>query len=168
MNGLFFVCYICFPMNSEIIIKDHDPYYQPGISDLLDGIQSEFSESIYGRNPPTNPIPVKLWLALHNDVVVGTVGIAALNNNNAALKSMMVQKEFRGADKGVSGMLLDTALKYALSIDVQQIYLGTMTQFKAAQHFYRKHFFTEIGREQLPGDFVCNPVDDVFFRLLLK
>jgi hypothetical protein len=48
------------------------------------------------------------------------------------------------------------------------MYLGTMTQFKAARVFYINHGFTEITRDQLPADFVCNPVDDVFFYLQLN
>lgn len=155
-------------MTASITITSYQLHHQPGISDLLDGIQGEFSQSIYAQNPPKNPLPVKLWVALYNDVVVGTVGIILLSNGNAALKSMMVQKEFRGGDHGLSGSLMNRALQYARDAGAQNIYLGTMAQFKAAQQFYRKHGFVEITARDLPADFIINPVDDVFFRLQIN
>src|SRR5207244_2234314 len=109
---------------------DFDPYYQPGVDDLLDGIQSEFSETIYAQSTPKIrvPLPVKYWMALHNDILVGTVGVATLSNNNVALKRMMVQKDYRGRDIGLSDALLDIALKHSISIGAKKVFLGTMTQ----------------------------------------
>lgn len=129
----------------------------------MDGIQSEFPQSIYAQNPPINTLPVQLWSAMDGDIVVGTVGIVLLAGKNAVLKSMMVRKEYRGAAVGLSARLMDMALQYADSNGARHIFLGTMTQFKAAHQFYRKNAFKQIGRQDLPADFVINPVDDVFF-----
>jgi N-acetylglutamate synthase-like GNAT family acetyltransferase len=154
-------------MDSLITIVDYRPAYQPGIADLLDGIQSEFPQSIYSRSTIASPEP-RLWVALHNNIVVGMVGLLLIGDDNAVLKNMMVQKEYRGNALGLSKCLLGAALAYAAVENVRNIYLGTMTQFKAAQSFYKKHSFTMIERLELPKDFIINPVDDIFFMLHLN
>ena len=65
-------------------------------------------------------------------------------------------------------MLLLNVLNWAKSNGVNTMYLGTMTQFKAAQKFYEKHHFTMIGVEQLPRDFPINPIDSIFYKLNLS
>ncbi|NQZ22778.1 MAG: GNAT family N-acetyltransferase [Colwellia sp.] len=74
------------------------------------------------------------WIALVDDNVVGTVGLS-LKNDYAILKSMFLQKEFRGASIGLSNMLLKKALTHCKTTKISEIYLGTMVQFKAAQRF---------------------------------
>jgi len=155
-------------MNNNIIITGYTPDHQTGIADLLDGIQAEFTESIYARSTPGREVllpPVTYWVALQDGVVVGTAGIAALAYGNAMLKGMMVQQEQRGT--GLAARLLDAVLGYAATMGAEQLYLGTMTQFKAAQRFYNKHGFRRITMQELPADFIINPVDDVFFSLAL-
>ncbi len=44
------------------------------------------------------------------------------------------------------------------------IYLGTMSQFKAAHKFYEKNGFKKIIISNLPLSFITNPIDDVFYK----
>ena len=80
---------------------------------------------------------------------------------------MMLQKKYRGKDKQVADALLQTVLTDAGKAGITTMFLGTMIQFTAAQHFYIKHGFVEINTNELPGDFISNPVDKVFFMLRL-
>jgi hypothetical protein len=40
-----------------------------------------------------------------------------------------------------------------------------MDQFKAAQKFYEKNGFIKITENQLPKNFIHNPIDRVFYLL---
>jgi ribosomal protein S18 acetylase RimI-like enzyme len=61
-------------------------------------------------------------------------------------------------------MLLDTLINFAIDSKVSNIFLGTMSQFKAAQKFYKKHNFIIIPQTFLPIDFPINPVDTIFYK----
>ena len=100
------------------------------------------------------------------ETVLGTIGFFTLENNNIELKRMFLRKEFRG--QNVAKALLDTVINSAIEDNHSCIYLGTMTQFKAAQAFYEKNGFTKIPQTSLPKDFLINPVDKVFYKKELK
>lgn len=159
-------------MNANYVITDFLPEHQPGIDRLLSGIQDEFAETIYGpqtlKMKDAAALPArKYWVVTHHNKVVGAIGVVILQDCNACLKSMLLQKEYRGSDTGIANNLLLTAITYTKLFLTRQLFLGTMLQFKAAQAFYLKHGFTQIPETSLPLDFSKNPVDKVFFRLLL-
>jgi N-acetylglutamate synthase-like GNAT family acetyltransferase len=89
-------------------------------------------------------LPDKYWLALKENEVIGTVGLLFIQPQNAILKSMMVRKDFRGRMHGLSRLLLQKAMDCCLEKEIEEIYLGTMAQFKAAQKFYQKNGFKRI------------------------
>ena len=76
---------------------------------------------------------------------------------------MMLKKEWRSKSLGVSKALLETAIEWCEAHKISKIYLGTMTQFTAAQSFYINNGFIEISEHDLPSDFLTNPLDTVFF-----
>src|SRR5436853_40413 len=82
-----------------------------------------------------------------------------LTGRSAAIKRMMVDKNYRGTVMGVSAGLLDACVSFARNSGAESVYLGTMSQFKAAQKFYLKHGFREITLEELPSDYTPNPID---------
>lgn len=156
-------------MMEDIVITDFEESYQPGVDGLLDSIQDEYAENIYGPGALKMKDAAKLhgrryWVALRNGEVVGTVGLILLSKNNAVLKSMLLHKDYRGRDRKIAYRLMTTAMDHARNSGAATLYLGTMAQFEAAIAFYRKHGFTEIVESELPGDFVGNPVDVVFFN----
>ena len=93
------------------------------------------------------------------------MGLELLSNGNAVLKRMMTDKEYRGAGSGLAAKLLHLAVDWGRSQEVKAIYLGTMSQFKAAQKFYTKHGCIEVRTSQLPSDMPINPIDSLFYRL---
>jgi N-acetylglutamate synthase-like GNAT family acetyltransferase len=167
-----FECTIDQLMEPGITIVDFENTHQPGIDRLMDDVQKEFSETIYG--PGSKKIidvaflpDRKYWVALQGNVVIGTIGVVLMKNGNAALKSMILQKEYRGSHTRIADNLFRVAKEKVWGQHATQLFLGTMIQFKAAQAFYVKHGFIGISEDELPADFVKNPVDKVFFKLLL-
>jgi len=105
------------------------------------------------------------WVALFNNTPVGTIGLVPFNQEIAIIKRMFLHKDHRGREKNVSQKLMDTVLEEARRKKIKQIFLGTMSQFKAAQRFYLKNNFDEIKKEELPANMNLSPLDTVFFRL---
>ncbi|MDZ4759092.1 MAG: GNAT family N-acetyltransferase [Bacteroidota bacterium] len=149
------------------------PYYtkhQYSIDEMMQGIASEFEESI-SLPPEQVPAILKIlpnpyWIAVLGDKMVGTAGLAGMKNNFAALRRMFVDKSFCGM--GLSETLLNMTLEAAKTYGADMIYLGTMAQFRAAQKFYEKHGFIQICKEDLPNYFPLNPIDKVFYKLSLN
>lgn len=152
-----------------IRIIAYEEEYQRGIDKMLTSIEQEFDQKIRDSSKKKkNTLPHKYWLALKDKEVVGTVGLLFIEPQNAILKSMMVQKEFRGSAKGLSHLLLQKAIDCCREKGIKGIYLGTMNQFKAAQKFYQKNGFKEISKKELPNNFLENPLDSVFFYKKIK
>ena len=110
----------------------------------------------------------KYWVAFNNTEIVGTVGILKIDNTSSLLKNMFVKKEYRGKDFTISHSLLKKACEWSEAEDLNQIYLGTMSQFKAAHKFYEKNGFKEIVRSKLPTSFIINPLDEIFYYKTFK
>lgn len=154
-------------------IVEYNPGYQPGINQMMAGIEKEFPVPITG--PQYTKIyevykfpDHKFWVALHGDKVVGTIGLTLFSNGVAILKRMMVAKDYRGKDSIVNGfntaaLLLNESLNWAKEKGFKQVSLGTMDQFKAAQSFYVKNGFREIKKEGLPAEYTSNPIDTLFY-----
>lgn len=103
------------------------------------------------------------WIALFNGEVVGTVALADIGANQAALRKMFVKAAYRGASHGVATSLLETLLQCCRTRQVQEIYLGTTAKFLAAHRFYEKNQFSEIARNKLPPGFSVMAVDTKFY-----
>lgn len=143
--------------------------HEGDVNSLKAEISKEFDKPISLSNSLTKKkIVDEYWMAEKNDLVIGTIGIIKLRNKNAILKSMFVKKEYRGDKNGVSKLLLKTAINWSKKEKIDNIFLGTMMQFKAAQKFYEKYNFYKINRIDLPTDFVHNPIDNVFYKLELN
>ncbi|MEM5564647.1 GNAT family N-acetyltransferase [Psychroserpens sp. AS72] len=138
--------------------------HQNGIEIMMNNIAMEFDHDIFSKPSKATPnIPDAYWVALNGDDVIGTIGVLNIENDFAILKKMMLKKEYRGKSLGVSKSLLETAINWCKDNHIPKIYLGTMTQFKAAQLFYSNNGFVRISEEKLPDNFLNNPLDTVFF-----
>lgn len=149
----------------HIQIRTYQKQDQVGIDLMMAEIAAEFASPIAqndGKVPPKLPDP--FWVASYGDQVVGTIGLIPIRKDIAILKSMMVKKGFRGKSWGVSNSLMATAMAWCTENNFQAIYLGTMHQFISAQQFYKKNGFTEIAQQDLPSEFLINPLDKVFFQ----
>jgi N-acetylglutamate synthase-like GNAT family acetyltransferase len=111
------------------------------------------------------------WVALDSDandnVVVGTVGLLDIGNQQAALRKMFVAASHRGAAHGVARRLLDTLLAWCRARGVHEVYLGTTDKFLAAHRFYEKNGFHDVDRAKLPERFPVMVVDTKFYALHL-
>ncbi len=144
--------------------------HQTLVDRLIGNISTEFelpitsSSSIPMKNV-AHVIGNQFWVAMHKDVLIASIGIMRMGNKRAVVKSMFVAKEYRGKD--VAALLLDHAMKYCLRRSIEEVYLGTMSQMKAAQKFYEKNGFVSIEEKEVPIYFGMNPLDDVFYKLEL-
>jgi N-acetylglutamate synthase-like GNAT family acetyltransferase len=156
---------------TPIEIIPFEDHHQPGIDIFMTALAKEFPENIF--SPQFKKVKEvallpghKYWVAQAGDNVIGTAGLLTLAGNNAEFKRMFLDKKFRG--QGIAKTLLDTVINAAVNNKVSWIFLGTMTQFKAAQSFYEKNGFIQIPQALLPADFSINPIDKVFYKKDLK
>ncbi|MCH1722384.1 GNAT family N-acetyltransferase [Lactococcus formosensis] len=109
----------------------------------------------------------QFWLAVDEEKgVVGTLGIVKFNAQQAVLKKMFVNVEYRG--KSVAQLLLDNLFEYCRIEDIKEIYLGTVEQFKAAHRFYEKNDFILINEKMLPEDMPRMEVDTIFYEKISR
>jgi N-acetylglutamate synthase-like GNAT family acetyltransferase len=152
-----------------IRIAEYDPVYQQAIDRMMETIQAEYDEVITTKhsikiNEAFKLPGQKYWVALCGEELAGTIGVILHSSDFAVVKRMMVAQPYRGS-QGAAGMLFETGITWARSNGARHIYLGTMTQFKAAQKFYVKNGFREIDPATLPPDIKVNPMDSVHYRL---
>lgn len=107
------------------------------------------------------------WVAEAGRQVVGTIGLKGFGRGRLALRKMFVDASWRGAARGVSGLLMDTALGWAREKEARVLYLGSVEQMHAAHRFYEKHGFEVVAKDDVPRDFPLAHVDTKFFRLTL-
>lgn len=151
-----------------ILIRPFKQSDHKGVDKMMFEINQEFETSIFNTHPAKKPISnTQFWIASHEAEIVGSIGILVISNDHAILRSMFVKASFRGRDINVSSLLLKTVIDWAKTKNLSAIYLGTMTQFKAAHKFYEKNKFQKITSSELPIDFIKNPIDDIYYKLSL-
>ncbi|MBB3592235.1 N-acetylglutamate synthase-like GNAT family acetyltransferase [Rhizobium sp. BK529] len=106
----------------------------------------------------------QFWVAVKDGVIVGTIGLKDIGNNQAALRKMFVATEVRGREHGVAARLLEALFAHAGDVGVTDIFLGTTDKFVAAHRFYEKNGFAEILAKDLPRAFPRMAVDSKFYR----
>ncbi len=154
--------------SNNIIVTPYQNIHQDGIDEMMQEISKEFDKEISTKPTHTTPlVPDAYWVALNKKRVIGTIGVVMVKNEFTILKRMMLEKSFRGEACGISKLLLQTAISWCAQNNINEIFLGTMNQFKAAQMFYEKNGFRKVLRTELPEKFLANPLDTVFFQLKL-
>lgn len=160
-------------ITDEIQVIPFSDNYQADVTEFMDTIEREFAEPISHSNPATKKmselanLPTeKYWVAVANGKAVGTIGFSLISNRTIVLKRMFISAAFRG--KGIANLLLNVLLTCATEHKMKSIYLGTMSQFKAAHQFYERSGFEKIDRVELPKDFPVNPVDTLFYYKSLE
>lgn len=160
-------------MNS-LAIKPFEAKHQVGVEELVLPIQQvEFGVPITREQQPDlmsigetfQTGNGNFWVALDGDRVVGTIGVVDISNKQAALKKMFVAKEYRGKEKGLSQLLMTTAIEWCKTKGIKQVFLGTTEKMYAAHRFYEKNGFVEVLMSQLPPLFPVVSVDTKFYRL---
>lgn len=141
---------------------------QGGIDRMINSIADEFELPISNGNKSEIQPLDNFWVALNDKEIIGTIGIMKIDNSFSILKNMFVKKEYRGREFGLAQLLLNKVVDWCNSKSISNIYLGTMSQFKAAHKFYEKNEFRKVIKNELPLSFITNPIDDVFYKKILN
>lgn len=158
---------------AEFQIVPVAPAHYPAVAQLVLAIQrEEFGiPATYEGQPDLQDIAGffrrgsgEFWVAVANDVPVGTIGLLDLGGGQGCLRKMFVKRAWRGSDKGVAQASLDTLLAHATERGIDDIFLGTIDKFVAAHRFYRRNGFVQIAEDELPTGFPRMHVDTMFFR----
>ncbi|MDG6190247.1 GNAT family N-acetyltransferase [Lactococcus formosensis] len=153
------------------LIAYNDTYKQAVIDLILSIQKDEFGVGVdLADQPDLQDIHAhysQFWLAVDEEKgVVGTLGIIKFNAQQAVLKKMFVNVEYRG--KSVAQLLLDNLFEYCCIEDIKEIYLGTVEQFKTAHRFYEKNDFILINEKMLPEDMPRMEVDTIFYEKISR
>jgi N-acetylglutamate synthase-like GNAT family acetyltransferase len=163
-------------MNKSIeVIPYTDNYKQEVINLIVNIQQNEFSISITSDDQPDLNNIAKFyqtnsgnfWIALHENKAVGTISLLSIDNNQAALRKMFVDKNFRGTHFNTAQLLLKALFDWACVNSFKEIYLGTTSKFLAAHRFYEKNGFILIDKSSLPDKFPIMEVDSRFYKYSL-
>lgn len=164
-------------MNNSPIVKEYSCEYQFQVIELILQIQQkEYNVPITKEDQP-DLLSIEdfyqtgngnFWIALFDDKVVGTISLLDIGNQQAALRKMFVDKEFRGPKYRTASLLLHNALKWANEKSINAVYLGTTVQFLAAHRFYEKNGFQSIDPKELPNSFPILQVDKKFYKYLVR
>ena len=144
-------------MSEDVQIRRAVPEESDAIATVLSEAFAEY-ESLYTAEAfaATTPTPEQIlgrlregpiWVALKNDVVVGT--IAAVQKNEALyLRGMAIAPAARGA--GVGRKLLECAEGFALQLGCERLLLSTTPFLTRAIRLYEHHGFRRNDEE--PND----------------
>jgi N-acetylglutamate synthase-like GNAT family acetyltransferase len=89
----------------------------------------------------------KIYFALHDDDVVGTVSLLKVSDEEYELAKMAVTEKYKSA--GIGKLLMEHCIAEAKKLNAKKLTLVSNTKLEAAIHLYRKYGFVEI---QLPTD----------------
>lgn len=87
----------------------------------------------------------RLWLALLEDRVVGTIAIAEIDSATARLRRMFVLPQVQR--RGIGQQLFDIALKFSKEKGYHRMVLDTDRLMHSAQSFYEQNGFHRVTRE---------------------
>lgn len=161
----------------QLVIESYSDTYLTEVQSLIVEIQTaEFGIDIDISQQPdlyhiSNFYQVgagDFWIAKYDEAMVGTISLLDIGNRQMALRKMFVKKDFRGQVFKTGQLLLDVAIAHATKKFIDAIYLGTTEKFIAAQRFYEKNNFTEVGKKELPIAFPVMTVDSKFYILELR
>ncbi|MGE5380776.1 MAG: GNAT family N-acetyltransferase [Methylocystaceae bacterium] len=108
------------------------------------------------------------FVALDQDLVVGTIGLLNIGSQQGVLRKMFVKQQYRGKVYHTAYLLLTELLSWAYDHNFNDVFLGTTPWFLAAHRFYEKHGFQEITASDLPPGFPIMKVDTKFYYLPLN
>ena len=103
------------------------------------------------------------WGAFDGELLIGTIALLKAGERMAALRKMFVRQAYRGKASGVAGALLKTLEDYCVEEGITDLYLGTVSQLKAAQRFYERNGFERVAVEDLPPGFPRTTPDKIFY-----
>jgi GNAT superfamily N-acetyltransferase len=154
------------------IIPFNYSFQQQVIDFILNIQQNEFGIPVTAKDQPDlASIPSiyqvnngNFWIAVQGNKLIGTIALIDIGDGQTALRKMFVHADYRGKDKGLGQLLLDTVFSWCREKQLTDIYLGTVEVLKAAQRFYEKNGFRRVDINDLPVSFPIVKVDTIFYH----
>ena len=163
-------------VKTDMVIETYQEKYKDGIVQLILNIQqNEFNVPVTINDQP-DLLNIKdvycrkggnFWVAVENERIIGTIALIDMGNGQAALRKMFVHAAYRGKEKGIGQLLLNTLISWCRQKDINEVYLGTVEQLHAAKRFYLRNGFVKVEKDTLPETFPLMPVDTEFFKLII-
>ncbi|PLT33198.1 GNAT family N-acetyltransferase [Bacillus sp. V5-8f] len=160
-------------MHEFPVVKEYTEKYQTQVVDLILRIQQEEYNIPITKDDQPDLFTIEefyqsgkgnFWVALYEEEVVGTIGLIDIGNDQAALRKVFVNKEFRGSKFNTARLLLNNVIQWARDQSIKEVYLGTTPQFLAAHRFYEKNGFINVAQSELPENFPVLRIDKKFYK----
>ncbi len=162
----------------KISIQTYSDIYQKQVENLVLGIQNgEFNLGLTAQDQPDLPNigefykTGRFWVALDEEnQVMGTIGLEPLNESQAVLRKMFLDKSMRGnKDLNLAQNLVEILLRFAQEKGYQEIWLDTPPPAHAAHRFYERNGFELMPRESVPRTYKLAAINGLkIYRLILK
>lgn len=95
-----------------------------------------------------NPEGSRLWVALDQDRIVGSIAICKADKDTAQLRWFAIDEAYQG--KGLGNQLVGIAMNFCREQGYRHVYLWTIDILGAARHLYGKYGFQHT--EDKPND----------------
>lgn len=143
-------------------IIEFKPEFQQSVNEFYDVVMSECGRVFEpeGRHKAITDIIHnfgKCWCLFDEDVIIGTVAVKPLSDNNCELKMLYLYKRYQ--HRGLGKALITTAIDYAKSCGYSEMRLDTLSTSIDAIGLYQRCGFVPTER------YNENYVADVFMRL---
>ena len=131
------------------ILKEYDKEYQIDLIKFLNKCLPESGRvfNIKSRHKVYEDIDnnFEYFVCLFNNkMIIGTVGLKRLNNEDCELKSLYIYKDYYGKGHGLK--LLTGAINKAKSLGYKKMFLDTLSKSTNAISLYKKVGFTVTKR----------------------
>ncbi|MCM1185150.1 MAG: GNAT family N-acetyltransferase [Lachnoclostridium sp.] len=93
----------------------------------------------------------KFWLAVDDNIVIGTLALMNKGNGNGVLKKGFVKKECR--KQGILTELYDRLIDYAKKNNYRQLMFDTPSVATNCHRFFEKKGYIRINKEEQPFEY---------------
>ena len=162
----------------KISIQTYSDVYQKQVQNLVLGIQNnEFLLGLTAQDQPDLPNIAefykngRFWIALNeDDQVMGTIGLEPLNETQAVLRKMFLDKTMRGNKEiNLAQRLFETLLEFAKEKKHQELWLDTPPPAQAAHRFYERNGFELMPKASVPKGYKLPAIKELkIYRLNVK
>jgi len=104
-------------------------------------------KTFYEFLPTYNPAKDRMFLAVADNQIVGSVAILGSSRHLAQLRWFLIHPDYRG--RGLGKKLLEEALLFCREKDYQKVYLMTTSMQETAIALYKKAGFRKTGEKHL-------------------
>jgi DNA-binding MarR family transcriptional regulator/GNAT superfamily N-acetyltransferase len=104
-------------------------------------------KTFYEFLPAYNPAKDRIFLAIADNQIVGSVAILGSSRHLAQLRWFLIHPDYRG--RGLGKKLLEEAILFCREKDYQKVYLMTTSMQETAIALYKKAGFRKTGEKYL-------------------